>query len=68
MSPFFLQRKDLGPSKTCSPHNKKKKKNGDERTPLQTHSMERWIAQCNGAKVVLSRIESLKQSRQHNIT
>ena len=67
MSPFFLQRKALGPSQTCSPYNKENE-NGDERTPLQIHSMERWIAQWNGAKVVLSRIESLKQSRQHNIT
>ena len=32
------------------------------------HSMERWMAQWNGANVLLSRSESLKQSKQHNIT
>jgi hypothetical protein len=44
MSPFFLQGKALGPSQAYSPYNKKNK-NGDERTPLKIHSMERWIAQ-----------------------
>ena len=32
------------------------------------HSRKRWIAQWNGANVLLSRSESLKQSKQHNIT
>ena len=32
------------------------------------HSMERWMAQWDGANVLLPRSESLKQSKQHNIT
>ena len=64
---FFLQMKALGPSQTFSPYNKKNE-NDSERTPKNIHSMERWIAQWNGANVLLSRSESLKQSRQHDLT
>jgi hypothetical protein len=66
MSPFFLQGKALGPSLVALLTTKKMKMVMKElfANPLNGE----MDFQCNGANVLLSRMESLKQYRQHNIT
>jgi hypothetical protein len=60
MSPFFLQGRALGPPLASSSYNKEKMEN-DERTLYKSTQWVRWIVQCNGANMLLTRMESSRE-------
>jgi hypothetical protein len=60
MSPFFLQGRALGPPLANSSYNKEKMEN-NERTLYKSTQGVRWIIQCNGAHILLTRMESSRE-------